>query len=102
MMRPSTIQFAPSQRRQDSTPCNRRTVYLSSRAVRQQAVAATFATSARNVRVTWKVILLLWIALMAALCLRANSADLPARSLSSHAVEGHQNLTGITGNDSAE
>lgn len=74
-MRTSSIQFAPSRRLQDSSERNRRTIYVAAQDPRRKAVAAVFTSSARNVRITWKVILLLWLALMTALCLRASAPD---------------------------
>jgi hypothetical protein len=101
-MRPSAIQFAPSRRLQDDRPCSRRSVYFSARDTRRQAIATTFSTSARNVRITWKVILLLWLALMVVLCLRANSQDSPQVSFSSPAGGSNQRINQIVGGDPGE
>jgi hypothetical protein len=65
-------------------------------------VATTFATSARNVRITWKVILLFWLVLMTILCLRTAAQDSSDLSVSRHAGHANHAAARIAGEDRAE
>ena len=68
-MRHLSIQFAPLERAQSVRDC-RRSVQSRQVEARQDMSRNSFSAHARNVGITWKVILLLWLVFLAALCLR--------------------------------
>ena len=78
-MRQVRVQFAPLERAQAARECRRRSVQFSGSPVSPEARAHALAAPARNVGITWKVILVLWLLFLAALCVRASLAtQIPA------------------------
>jgi hypothetical protein len=70
-MRHVSIQFAPLERAPAVRARHRRSVQFLGRETTQVMPDDSFAAPARNMRITWKVILLLWLLFLAALCLHA-------------------------------
>jgi hypothetical protein len=70
-MSQTSVQFAPLERAQAVGACRRRSVQFLARETTRDS-RHSFAAPARNVGITWKVILLLWLLFLAALVLRAS------------------------------
>jgi Divergent InlB B-repeat domain len=68
----SSVQFAPLERAQAVGTCRRRSVQFLRRETRRDMPDSSFSVPARNVGITWKVILLLWLLFLATLVLRAS------------------------------
>jgi hypothetical protein len=66
-----SVQFAPLERAQIAPTYGRKSVQFSEREARQDMQGDSFAAPARNMGITWKVILLLWLLFLATLCVRA-------------------------------
>ncbi len=66
------VQFAPLERAQAAGICRRRSVQFLERETRRDMFDSSLSAPARNVGITWKVILLLWLLFMATLVLRAS------------------------------
>jgi hypothetical protein len=70
-MSQTSVQFAPLERAQAVGACRRRSVQFLARETTRDS-RHSFAAPARNVGITWKVILLLWLLFLATLCLPAS------------------------------
>ncbi|UWZ84473.1 hypothetical protein [Occallatibacter riparius] len=95
-MRQVRIQFAPLERAQAAGECRRRSVHFLEREPKQNVRAHALAAPARNVGITWKVILVLWLLFLAALCVRASlPAQAPASAAPDSLTSGSVRVTEI-------